>query len=69
MPRLSANYPLARKDGKAARGLRLYETFQLPLPRAVDVPQRRPQGGGAVSNPALELPVIAPTSPLDAPPP
>jgi hypothetical protein len=27
MPALSADYPLARKDQKAARGLRLYETF------------------------------------------
>ena len=27
MPALSAEYPLTRKDQKAARGLRLYETF------------------------------------------
>jgi hypothetical protein len=27
MPVLSADYPLARKDQKAAKGLRLYETF------------------------------------------
>ena len=27
MPALSADYPLQRKDQKAARGLRLYETF------------------------------------------
>jgi hypothetical protein len=27
MPALSADYPLPRKDQKAARGLRLYETF------------------------------------------
>ena len=27
MPALSADYPLARKDQKTARGLRLYETF------------------------------------------
>jgi hypothetical protein len=27
MPALSADYPLPRKDPKAARGLRLYETF------------------------------------------
>jgi hypothetical protein len=27
MPAISAGYALARKDPKAARGLRLYETF------------------------------------------
>jgi hypothetical protein len=27
MPAISADYPLLRKDPKAARGLRLYETF------------------------------------------
>jgi len=27
MPALRADYPLERKDQKAARGLRLYETF------------------------------------------
>ena len=27
MPSLSAQYPLPRKDGRKARGLRLYETF------------------------------------------
>jgi hypothetical protein len=27
MPALSADYPLASKDQRAAKGLRLYETF------------------------------------------
>jgi len=27
MPAISADYPLARKDQRAAPGLRLYETF------------------------------------------
>ena len=27
MPAINADYPLPRKDPKAARGLRLYETF------------------------------------------
>jgi len=30
MPVIRADYPLPRKDQKAARGLRLYETFVAP---------------------------------------